>query len=132
LIFYQNLKLWKMKQFTKSILKKFWILPKWMSLSKAFVQIGKPVKNYLLYRKKIKLRKQKNRAKKAYLWYSKVSTIIGRIGFSKNVHHEELLNTAEMCLLHFQKQFPDYTEEQLQLEDLLLCKRIQLKSNQIF
>jgi len=121
-----------MKLFTESILKKFWILPKWMNLSKIFSQIGKPIKNYLQYRKKIKLRKQKNRAKKAYLWYSKVSTIIGRIGFSKNLHYEELLNSAEMCILHFKKQFPDYIEEQLNLEELLLCKRIQIKSNQIF
>lgn len=63
-----------MKQFTESILKKFWILPKWMSLLKIFSQIGELITNQKNKKiQEIQLQRDQN---KVFIAYEKISKTI--------------------------------------------------------
>jgi predicted regulator of amino acid metabolism with ACT domain len=78
-----------MKQLVKSILKKFWTLPKWMSLSKIFSQIGELITNQKNKKiQEVQLQRDQN---KAFIAYEKISKTIESV-----IHEEQLKICIDM------------------------------------
>jgi len=78
-----------MKQLVKSILKKFWILPKWMSLSKIFSQIGELITNQKNKKiQEIQIQRDQN---KAFIAYEKISKTIESV-----IHEQQIEDCITM------------------------------------
>lgn len=78
-----------MKQLVKSILKKFWILPKWINLLKIFSQIGELITNQKNKKiQEIQLQRDQN---KAFIAYEKISKTIESI-----IHEQQAENCYDM------------------------------------
>lgn len=82
-----------MKQLVKSILKKFWILPKWMSLLKIFSQIGELITNQK--NKKIQEVQIQRDQNKAFIAYEKISKTI------ESIIHEEQIDDCHKMVIGF-------------------------------
>lgn len=81
-----------MKQFTRSILKKFWTLPKWTNLLKIFSQIGELITNQKNKKiQEIQLQRDQN---KAFIAYEKISKTIESI-----IHEEQIDSCYEMITI---------------------------------
>ena len=116
LIFYQNLKLWKMKQLVKSILKKFWTLPKWMSLSKIFSQIGELITNQK--NKKIQEVQIQRDQNKAFIAYEKISKTI------ESIIHEQQIEDCYWMTFQFYNNHKNFELHQKLIREI----EIKLKS----
>jgi len=82
-----------MKQFTESTLKKFWISPKWMSLSKIFSQIGELITNQKNKKiQEVQLQRDQN---KAFIAYEKISKTI------ESVIHEEQIGDCHKMIINY-------------------------------
>ena len=99
-----------MKQLVKSILKKFWILPKWMSLSKIFSQIGELITNQKNKKiQEIQLQRDQN---KAFIAYEKISKTI------ESVIHEQQIENCYWMIFQFYVKHVNFELHQKLLREI--------------
>jgi len=105
-----------MKQLVKSILKKFWTLPKWTNLLKIFSQIGELITNQKNKKiQEVQLQRDQN---KAFIAYEKISKTI------ESIIHEQQIEDCYWMTFQFYNKHGNFELHQKLIREI----EIKLKS----